>query len=71
MEQITDKLFCPIYRKSNLTVEEAAVYFGIGQTKIRSLISANPRAKWTLKVGNKTLIKKELFTEYLDNMTEI
>ena len=71
MEQEFNKSFCPIYWKANLTIEEAAVYFNIGQTKIRSLIEANPKASWTLRVGKKNLIKKNLFTEFLNSMSEI
>ena len=54
----------PIYEKSNLTLEEAAAYFNIGINKIRE-ISDRDKCTFVLWVGNKRLIKRKLFEEYL------
>jgi len=54
----------PIWEKSNLTLEEAAAYFNIGINKLRE-ISDSDNCSFVLWVGNKRLIKRELFKEYL------
>lgn len=57
----------PIWEKSNLTLEEAAAYTGIGVNKIRE-ISNNDNCPFVLWVGNKRLIKrKSLMSMSKDN----
>ena len=60
----------PIWQKSNLTVEEAAVYSGIGVNKIRQL-SDNEECKFVLWVGSKRLIKRRLFDTYIERQYSI
>lgn len=60
----------PIWQKSNLTVEEAAVYSGIGVNKIRQL-SDNEDCKFVLWVGSKRLIKRRLFDTYIERQYSI
>lgn len=60
----------PIWQKSNLTVEEASAYFGIGTQKIRALTD-NPRCDYVLFVGSKRLIKREKFEKYLHTLYSI
>ena len=55
----------PIWEKSNLTLEEAAAYSGIGVNKLRDL-SNEEGCKFVLWVGNKRLIKRK----QLDQFTE-
>lgn len=55
----------PICEKVNLTLEEAAAYFNIGVGKLREL-SDKEDCKFVLWVGNKRLIKKRLFTEFIE-----
>jgi len=50
----------PIWEKSNLTIEEAAAYFNIGENKLRKL-AADESCTFVLWVGSKCLIKKTLF----------
>lgn len=47
----------PIWEKANLTLEEAAVYSGIGTGKLRE-ITNDRSCNFVLWVGNKRLIKK-------------
>ena len=54
----------PIWEKSNLTLEEAAAYSGIGINKLRSL-SDNEHVLW---VGSKRLIKRRKLDEYTEQM---
>ena len=48
-----------------LTVDEAVLYFGIGEKKIRMLISENVDSDYcfTVQVGNKSLINRHKFEE--------
>ena len=47
----------PIWEKSNLTLEEAAAYSGIGKNKLREL-SDEKDCRFVLRNGNKRLIKR-------------
>lgn len=60
----------PIWEKVNLTLEEAAIYFGIGQNKLRELTNSD-NCSYVIWCGNKRLIKRRLFTEYLEKMYSI
>lgn len=48
----------PIWEKSNLTLEEAAAYSGIGINKLRKL-SDNEQCQFVLWIGSKRLIKRK------------
>ena len=54
----------PIWEKSNLTLEEAAAYSGVGINKIRQLTNSE-KCEFVLWVGSKRLIKRKKFEEYL------
>jgi len=54
----------PIAEKSLLTPEEAAAYFNIGVNKIR-MMTNNPNCPYVLWCGNRRLIKRKMFEEYL------
>lgn len=54
----------PIWEKSNLTIEEAALYSGIGRNKLRQLTD-DENCKFVLWVGNKRLIKRKKFDEFI------
>ena len=60
----------PIYEKANLTLEEAAAYFGIGVNKLRTLTD-NENCPCVLWCGSKRLIKRKLMEEYLKNQYSI
>ena len=47
----------PIWEKSNLTLEEAAAYSGIGINKLRKL-SDSESCPFVLWIGSKRLIKR-------------
>lgn len=59
-----------IHNKVTLTVEEAAAYSNIGQTKIRALLKI-PRCPFLLTVGNRQLIKRKAFEEYIDKVSSL
>lgn len=54
----------PIWNKANLTLEEAAAYFGIGTGKLRE-ITDNEKCPAVLWVGTKRLIKRKAMEDYL------
>ncbi|MCQ2401381.1 MAG: transposase [Lachnospiraceae bacterium] len=69
--KMTRERSLPFYEKYLLTVEEATVYYHIGSKKLTQLIKDNPKAKWILMNGKRTMIKKELFSMWLDQQSEI
>lgn len=56
--------------KVTLSIDEAAAYSGIGVNKIREM-TKSPLCNFVLYVGKKTLIKRELFEEYINRATEV
>lgn len=68
MEKIYD---IPIWRKYTLSVEEAAVYFRIGENKLRSLINEDKNAEYLLWNGNRVQIKRAKFEQYVDKLEAI
>ena len=60
----------PIWEKSNLTLEEAAAYSGIGINKLRKM-SNNESCPFVLWVGSKRLIKRRKLDEYVGRMYSI
>lgn len=60
----------PIWEKSNLTLEEAAAYSGVGINKLHSL-SDRERCQFVLWIGSKRLIKRRRLDEYLDKAYSI
>ena len=61
----------PIWRRYTLTIEEAARYYHIGESKLRSIIDANPNGDFYVMNGNRALIKREKFERYLDMATAV
>jgi hypothetical protein len=55
----------PIWEKSNLTLEEAAAYSGIGINKLRQ-ITNDEDCSFVLWVGSKRLLKRRLMDEYFE-----
>ncbi len=60
----------PIWEKSNLTLEEAAAYSGIGTGKLREITNSE-NCKFVLWVGSKRLIKRRLFDQYIEESYSI
>lgn len=65
-----EKQEVPIWEKSNLTIEEAASYFGIGTNKLRQLTN-DDNCNFVLWVGRKRLIKRRLMDEFLEKQFSI
>lgn len=60
----------PIWEKSNLTLEEAAAYFGVGINKLRQM-TENRDCRFVLWCGSKRLIKRKALDEYLEKTYSI
>lgn len=60
----------PIWQKSNLTLEEAAAYSGIGINKLRKL-SDEKNCTFVLWNGSKRLIKRKKLDDYLSKSYSI
>lgn len=56
----------PVWERYTLSVEEAAVYFRIGENKLRKIIGENEDADFILWNGNRPQIKRILFEKYID-----
>lgn len=62
--------FQPLWEKKCLTIDEAAVYFGIGSTKIRTLIKQKS-CPFVIYMNNKPFIIREKLEKYLDQKSKI
>ena len=60
----------PIWENINLSLEEAAAYSGIGINKLRDLTNEKD-CRFVLWVGNKRLIKRRLFDQFIEQMYSI
>ena len=61
----------PIWQKFTLTVDEAAVYFRIGENKLRQIMSENRNADFILWNGNRPQIKRQKFEDFINNLHNI
>ena len=60
----------PVQEKSNLTLEEAAAYSGIGIHKLREL-SDKEDCEFVLWIGTKRLLKRRKLDEYIERAYSI
>lgn len=61
----------PIWEKYALTVPEAALYFHLGEGKLREIVKRDRYAKYLVWNKGRVYIKRKLFEEYLDNECEV
>lgn len=60
----------PVWERATLTVEQAAIYSGIGMNKIREL-SDREDCDFVLWIGTKRMIKREKLLEYVNKSYSI
>ena len=60
----------PVWEKTTLTIREAAEYSNIGINKLSEMLNS-PNCTFVLYVGNKKLVKRKAFEEYLKNKLSI
>lgn len=70
IEESKKKHYVPIWEKSNLTIEEAVAYSGIGRDKLREMTNKE-NCPFVLWIGNKRMIKRRVFDSYIDKMYSI
>lgn len=61
----------PVWEKYTLTIEEASVYFRIGEKKLRRLADEHKNASWLITNGNRIQIKRKQFEKIIDELDEI
>ncbi len=63
------QLVIPVWERYLMTVLEASEYYHIGENKLRNVIDTHPDAEFLIMNGNRYLIKKKKFEEYLECAT--
>lgn len=61
----------PIWKRYILTIAEAAVYYHIGENKLRVIVDEHVNADFIIINGNRILIKRERFEAFLDEATVV
>ncbi len=65
------KSVIPVWKRYALTITEAAEYYHIGENKLRMIAGEHPEADFIIMNGNRILIKRQKFEEYLDRATVV
>ena len=60
----------PFWLKLNMTIKEAASYSNIGINRIEELLK-QPKCIFVLYVGNKKLVKRKEFEQYISKSIEL
>ena len=60
-----------LQNKFCLTIDEAVIYFNIGEKKLRKLVSDNLDSGFIIQNGVKFLIKRKRFEDFLNDLTAI
>ena len=60
-----------IQNKFCLTIDEAVIYFNIGEKKLRKLVSDKLDSGFIIQNGVKFLIKRKRFEDFLNDLTAI
>ncbi len=61
----------PLWEKFLLSVSEASEYFNIGDKKLRNLISNSQGAEWLFYNGERIMIKREKFENFINETPSI
>jgi hypothetical protein len=56
----------PLWERYMLTIAEASEYFNIGENKLRLIVDSNEGADFIMQNGNRTMLKRKLFEQFLD-----
>lgn len=67
----TGKGVIPVWKRYALTITEAAEYYHIGENKLRMITEEHPQADFIIMNGNRILLKRKKFEEFLDNVTVV
>lgn len=61
----------PFWEKYTLTIREAAEYFHIGEKKMRRIAEENINSDFVIMNGNRVMIKRKSFEQYIDQATAV
>lgn len=61
----------PFWEKYTLTIREAAEYFHIGEKKMRRIAEENINSDFVIMNGNRIMIKRKSFEQYIDQATAV
>lgn len=61
----------PLWEQYTLSIEEAARYFRIGESKLRKIVSENKDADFVLWNGTRPQIKRTKFERFVDQINLI
>lgn len=64
-EELQEEVSVPLGEKYLLTIKEAAIYFNIGQKKMRR-IAEDYIGELAIFCGNRYLIKRKKFEDFID-----
>ena len=62
----TNEIRVPFWKKFLLTVNEASEVFNIGEKKLRNMISNDKNANWLRYNGERIMIHRKYFEQFLD-----
>ena len=68
-----NKMFVPLWEQFLLTVKEASLYFNIGENKMHRIANdyIDSDYKFVIQNGNRVMINREKFEEFLNSVTSI
>lgn len=66
-----DKKNVPIWEKFALTISEASEYFNLGEKKMRYLADSYSDYGFVLQNGNKILIKRKRFEDFISETSAV
>ena len=61
----------PVWKRYTLTITEASAYYHIGENKLRALADEHPEADFIIMNGNRILLKRQKFEQFLDQATVV
>ena len=61
----------PIWEKYALTIREAAEYFHIGEKRMKKIVEQNRESDFVVMLGNRAMIKRKSFEQFLDSSKEL
>ena len=70
-KEISKSKSVSIADKYSLSIQEAAEYYGIGEKRLRSIVSEHYNEPFILEIGSHRRIKRRLFEEFLDQATAV
>jgi hypothetical protein len=61
----------PVWKRYALTISEASAYYHIGENKLWIIADEHPESDFIIMNGNRVLIKRHKFEQYLDHATVV